>query len=478
MTGLTTVEAALAELERGDVVARIWRRDHTVWSPEPTGISDRLGWLSVTETIRGQVSGLQTLSQQVRAEGVRHVVLLGMGGSSLASEVMRRTFGSKAGYPELHVLDSTLPSAVSLIARSVDIAKALFVVSSKSGTTAEPNLLYRYFRMQAEREVGVAKAGRCFIAITDPGSPLAALGRSQGFREVFENDPTIGGRYSALSYFGMVPAALIGVDIGLLLQRADLMREWCSTDVAVRENPGALLGTVIGTLASKGRDKLTMMTSPSIASFGLWMEQLLAESTGKDRRGVVPVADELPCSPEAYGADRVFVHVRLERDDNDQQDGMVKELEKAGHPVFRIDLTDAYDLGAEFFRWEFATAVAASILHVQPFSQPHVQSAKDATNRLLAEFEKTGTMPSANGSDSFESLLSKASEGKYLAIMAYVRQTPEVDRAFAEFRRAVMESYRIATTLGYGPRYLHSTGQLHKGGPDTGLFLHIVEQQD
>jgi len=471
---LADVEAGLADIQRREVISRIWRGDHAVWKPDPTEIANRLGWLTVTDIMCEQVPDLQALARDIQEAGFRHVVLLGMGGSSLGPEVLRQTFGSEAGYPELIVLDSTVPGWVQGVADAIDPARALFIVSSKSGSTTEPNMFYLYFRGLVEKAVGKDQAGQHFIAITDPGSTLETLAREQGFRRLFLNPTDIGGRYSVLSYFGLVPAALAGMDLLKLLDRADCMREGCASCVPAHENPGAWLGVTMGVLAQHGRDKLTLVTSPSIRSFGLWVEQLIAESTGKEGKGIVPVADEPLAAPDRYGADRLFVYLRLEGDDNAATDAAIEEIQSSGQPVVRLDLRDKYDMGAEFYRWEMATAIAGAVLGINPFDQPNVQAAKDMTEGVLAQFESRGKLPEMAASGSLQGLLADAKPGDYLAIMAYVRQTPEVDRALASLREKVMERHGIATTLGYGPRFLHSAGQLHKGGPSSGLFLQLT----
>ena len=468
------IDATLSELQHRDLVERIWQRDHTVWKPDPTEISDRLGWLNVTDSMCEQFPALQAFAQDVRDDGFRHVVLLGMGGSSLGPEVIRQTFGSAPGFPELLVLDSTVPSAVQAVTEGIDPAKTLFLVSSKSGTTTEPLAFYSYFRGLVEEAVGKDKAGRHFVAITDPGTSLEKMAREHGFRRVFPNPPDIGGRYSVLSYFGLVPAALVGVDIPGLLDSADRMRKQCASSVPNHDNPGAWLGATMGTMARQGRDKLTLVTSPSISSFGLWVEQLIAESTGKEGRGIVPVAGEPLVDPASYGDDRLFVYLRLEGDDNADTDAAIAALQSSGQPVVRLELRDIYDLGAEFFRWEFATAVAGAILGIHPFDQPNVQQAKDGTVRGLQEHRASGRLPQAEADSSLAGLLSAAGTGDYVAIMAYVRQTPETDRTLEDLRRRIIGRHHIATTLGYGPRFLHSTGQVHKGGPDSGLFLQLT----
>ena len=470
------VESALADLQRRQVISRIWSGDHTVWKPDPTEIADRLGWLTVTDFMREQTPVLEAFADEVRDDGFRHFVLLGMGGSSLGPEVLRQTFSSAPSYPELIVLDSTVPAWVQSVADAVDPARTLFLVSSKSGSTTEPNMFYAYFRDLVEKAAGKDRAGRHFIAVTDAGTPLEQMGEKQGFRRVFLNPPDLGGRYSVLSYFGLVPAAIIGLDVGMLLDRVDGMRQVTASGVPVQENPGARLGALMGVHAQKGRDKLTLVTSPGISSFGLWVEQLIAESTGKEGLGIVPVAGEPVGSPDHYGDDRLFVYLRLDGDDNGESDEAIEAIEASGQPVVRLDLRDKYDLGAEFFRWELATAVAGSIIGINPFDQPNVQAAKDMTESVLGQFESSGELPAMEDSALLGKLLEMAGPGDYLAIMAYVLQTPGVDQALDALRRKVTERYGIATTVGYGPRFLHSTGQLHKGGPASGLFLQITTE--
>ena len=466
------VELALDDVREQQIIERIWHKDHTIWSDDPTEIADRLGWLNVTDMMEEQLPALTELAEEVKAAGTRQVVLLGMGGSSLGPEVLRQTLGVRQGYPELIVLDSTAPAWVRSVSERIDPEKTVFLVSSKSGTSVEPLVFSTYFRKLVEDAVGEDRAGSHFIAVTDPGTPLEAMAREQGFRRVFANPPDIGGRYSVLSYFGLVPAALAGYDVAELLERADRLREG-ATFVPCADNTCGWLGAVMGTLAKRGRNKLTLLTSPGLSSFGLWVEQLLAESTGKGGTGIVPVAGEPLMVPQAYGDDRLFAYVRLEDDENAETDAAVERLRAASHPVVRLDLKDHYDLGAEFFRWEMATAVAGHILGIQPFDQPNVQQAKDATNRLVAHYLEHGALPDRPTTLTLQELLGRVRPGAYLAIQAYTQQSPEIDEAISKLRRSVTERYRIATTTGYGPRYLHSTGQLHKGGPPDALFLQI-----
>ncbi len=471
------VRDALAKLTQSDVITRIWRKDHTVWKPDPREITDRLGWLTVTDFTRDHLPELKLFAEEVRGAGFRHIVLLGMGGSSLGAEVLRQVFGSAPGFPQLIVLDSTLPESIGAVTEATDPRRTLFLVSSKSGTTTEPLILYRYFRSLVEK-AGIDSAGTHFVAITDPATPLVRMAEAEKFRRIFLNPVDIGGRYSVLSYFGMAPAALIGVDIRAILEHVDAMREGCAAGMPVPDNPGSWLGACTATMSLKGRDKLTLLTSPSLSSFGLWVEQLIAESTGKEGKGIIPVAGEPVLGPESYGGDRLFIYFRLRDDDNLPTDTAIASLEKAGHPAVVLDMEGKPALGAEFYRWEFATAVAGALLGVNPFDQPDVQRAKAATERILKEYAASRKPPEPYSTGTLADLLEKTEPGDYFAILAYVRQTPETDAALAGLRQRVMSRYRVATTLGYGPRFLHSTGQLHKGGPDKGLFLQITTDHE
>ncbi len=468
----------LADLEQRNIVGRIWRKDHSVWKPDPAEITNRLGWLDITASMREQSSALPSFAAEVRAAGFQHVVLLGMGGSSLGAEVLNQIFSSAAGYPRLIVLDSTLPARVRTVTEAIDPAHTLFLVSSKSGTTVEPNSLFQYFKDLVTSVVGEGDVGNNFVAITDPGTPLSQLAEQESFRRCFINPPDVGGRYSVLSYFGLVPAALIGVDTVTLLDRADHIRQECVESKSTNQNPGALLGAIMGTLARLGRDKLTLLTSPSVSSFGLWVEQLVAESTGKDNKGIVPVVGEPLLESVQYGDDRLFVCLRMSNDDNPVIDAAVANIKTSQRPLVVLEMEGRYDLGAEFFRWEFATAVAGAILGIHPFDQPDVQAAKQATEAVLREYADSGKLPQAKETVSLAKLLTKAGSGDYLAILAYLPQTPGVDNLMADLRRRITAKYGLATTLNYGPRYLHSTGQLHKGGPNTGLFLMVTADHE
>jgi transaldolase / glucose-6-phosphate isomerase len=470
----TAVNAALASLTAQRIAERIWNRDHSVWSPQPTEIVDRLGWLDLPANMPGQAQSLMRFAREVKHAGYRHVVVLGMGGSSLSSVTLARTFGHPQGYPELIVLDSTVPESVQAVTDAIDPSATLFVVSSKSGTTMEPLLLYRYFRQLMVETCGAGHSGAHFVAITDPGTSLVDLAGSDGFRRVFQSDPDVGGRYSALTHFGLVPAALSGIDVEALLQRSGEMRDACAPDVPDAENPGLWLGACMGAMARQRIDKLTVLCSPGVAGFAVWAEQLVAESTGKNRTGIVPVVNEPLFATRHYGNDRFFVYLRLENDDNLRNDAAAEDLKRADFPLVVLRMRDRHDLGAEFFRWEFATAVAGAVLRVNPFDQPDVQASKTAAARMLRQYSSSPGLTAEAPSMTVGHLVSRAREGNYLAIMAYLHETPEADAALQELRRAVTERYHVPVTVGYGPRFLHSTGQLHKGGPDTGLFLQIA----
>ena len=460
-------------LDRQRVPERIWEKDYTLWSQNASEITNRLGWLDVMDSMHDQAPELETFGDEVCQEGISDVVLLGMGGSSLGAEVLNHTFGNKEGHPRLTVLDSVIPEAVNSVYESIDPGRTLFLVSSKSGTTSETRALFDYFYAIEVDNCG-SKAGHHFITITDRGSPLEKLGREKNFRRIFDNPEEIGGRYSVLSYFGLVPAVTLGIDIEELLSNADTMRRKCGPGVNAEDNEGCRLGAYLAALAKKGRDKVTFITSPSLESFGLWTEQLIAESTGKNGKGLIPVAGEPRVEGDLYGSDRQFVFLRSKNNDNRSEDSFVKQLASFGHPITMIEMENELELGALFYIWEFAIATAGLLIGIQPFNQPDVQRSKDATKRILEKYEDTGKLPSVEVRKSVYDLLSQAEENDYFAIMAYFRQTSKTDSVFYELRRQVLKNYKLATTLGYGPRFLHSTGQLHKGGPDKGLFLQVV----
>ncbi len=474
------VRATLAAWAAGGRVRRLWARDAALWSGADE--AGWLGWLGIAEAQLGRLEHLRRVAEDARTGGFTHALLLGMGGSSLCPAVLHETFGRIEGSPELHVLDSTDPAQVRSIEGKVDLARTLFIVSSKSGSTLEPNIFKQYFFARITQALGAERAGSRFIAITDPGSQMQRVAEADGFRHIFFGLPSIGGRYSALSDFGMVPAAVMGLDVARFLGQADEMANACAARVPVEENPGAVLGIILGVLARHGRDKVTLIASPGIRDLGAWLEQLLAESTGKDGRGLIPVDREPAGPPAAYGADRLFVYLRLATAPDRAEDERVAALETAGQPVVRITVEDPYGLGAEFFRWEFATAVAGAVLGINAFNQPDVEASKIATRRLTDEYEKTGTLPPespvrvGDGTlvATLRAHLGKIAPGDYVALLAYVEMTAAHEAPLQAIRRAVRDRYRVATCLGFGPRFLHSTGQAYKGGPNTGVFLQIT----
>jgi len=513
------VDDALAEMKENRIMARIWAHDHTVWKPEPTEITNRLGWLHSAEVMMENLPRLERLVEAVRAAGYTHALLLGMGGSSLAPEVFRKTFGVKKGYLDLAVLDSTDPGAVLAHAERLDLSRTLFIVATKSGGTVETLSFFKFFYNRVVEALGEKRAGAHFIAITDPGSELAdaaslttdaaslttdaaslttdaaslttdaasLTAERYRFRATFLNDPNIGGRYSALSYFGLVPAALVGVDVGLLLGCALAASSGCESCVASGDNPGARLGSTLGELAKAGRDKATFILSPAIASFGDWVEQLIAESTGKEGQGILPVVGEPLGPPQVYGDDRLFVHLRLDDDAASSRDvaaaslthdAALSALEAAGHPVVRLNLHDRYDLGGQFFLWEMATAVAGHRLGINPFDQPNVEAAKVLAREMVSEYMEKGTLPPGESApltaEAWSEFLAQVQAGDYIALQAYLQPTAETDAALAALRLRLRDHYRLATTVGYGPRFLHSTGQLYKGDAGSGLFVQFT----
>ena len=494
------VKAEAESWQAGGKMQRLWQRDAALW----TGSDEAgwLGWLDIVEEQIAQHDQLQKIAKEVQQRGFQHVLLLGMGGSSLCPEVLRMTFGRSTHFPNLHVLDSTDPAQVKAFEHQIDIQKTLFIVSSKSGSTLEPNIFKQYFFERTKQAVGATRAGSHFIAITDPGSKMQQVAEADRFLHVFFGRPSIGGRYSALSNFGMVPAAVMGLDTKRFLNQAAQMAQTCGASVAVGENPGAMLGIILGTAANARRDKVTIITSPGISDLGAWLEQLLAESTGKVGKGIIPVDREQLGAPNVYGNDRVFAYVRLESGADADQDAKIAVIEQAGHPVVRIAISDIYDLGAEFFRWEIATAVAGAIIGINAFNQPDVEASKVATRSLTSEYEKTGSLPAEKSifedagiklfSDeknakelaktvSDQSLagylkahLARIKPGNYFAVLGYVQMNGEHETALQAIRHAVRDKKHVATCLGFGPRFLHSTGQAYKGGPNSGVFLQVT----
>ncbi|MFQ5520020.1 MAG: bifunctional transaldolase/phosoglucose isomerase, partial [Candidatus Methylomirabilia bacterium] len=489
------------ELQLNGFVEGMWAKRPELWSedpPEQKRIANRLGWLASPELMAKELPRLKRFAAAVRAEGFRHVVLLGMGGSSLAPEVMRAVLGVQSGSPAFTMLDSTDPAAILETERSVPIRETLFLVASKSGTTIEPNALAAYFKDRL-KAAGVSQSAKHLVAITDEGTPLHEQALQDGYREVFVNPADIGGRYSALSFFGLVPAALMGLDLAGLLGWSRGMALLCSPTTAIAQNPGVALGIIMGTAARSGRDKLTLITGPRLRPFGLWIEQLIAESTGKRGTGIVPIAGEPLGTPELYGDDRLFVRLRLHGGDPEEhdRDGKVERLRSAGHPIVNIRLVEPLGIGAEFVRWEIATATAGALLGINPFDEPNVQQAKDATKGLLGRYAAEGRLPAPGprlsvdgiglafdsaiseqmgdpGTDPIEALrrfLELIQPGDYVGLLAYFPRDASLEERLAALRLALRNRARVATMFGYGPRYLHSTGQLHKGGQNSGVFL-------
>lgn len=471
-------KARLAQWQETHFADRMWRKDPLLWSAKPVGeIINRLGWLTLPEVMAKSIDDLTSFAKDVKAKGFKHAVVLGMGGSSLAPDVFHKMFGSAAGFPQLLVLDSTHPAAVRAVEKQIDPAKTLFIVSSKSGTTIEPNSFFDYFWARVS---AVTKTpGDHFVAVTDPDTTLAKLGAERKFRRVFIAVPDVGGRYSALTMFGLVPAAVIGLDLKRLLDQALTMQKDCAPSVAEPQNPGLVLGAALGELALAGRDKVTFVTDAPLAAFPDWIEQLIAESTGKDDKGILPVAEETLGSPQSYGKDRVFVSVQLNGDAKLEK--QLDALQTAGHPVIRMRLAEKADLGQEFFRWEFAIAAAGAVIGIHPFNQPDVELAKnlarEAMKRTAAGTGKAASSatPIASAGDAIKKLLGSIKPGDYFAIQAYLAPNAATTDALQKMRVTLRDRLQVATTLGYGPRFLHSTGQMHKGGPNTGVFLQLID---
>lgn len=497
----SSVAERVAKLEAEQASKRVWSVDPTLWTEDSAGqaeIRKRMGWLEAPERSRPLVADLERFVKECQSAGLTHVLLLGMGGSSLAPEVLSETFGTAEvnGKPglELIILDSTDPGQVRAAARWSSLENTLYIVSSKSGTTSEVNAYLDYFWARARRRLG-DRAGEHFVAITDPGTKLEQLAHERKFRRVFLADPTVGGRNSALTAFGLVPAALLGMDVEKLLDRAGWMAAQCAADLPAGRNPGLVLGAVMGEAYCQGRDKLTLLADPQVATFGAWLEQLVAESSGKLGKGIVPVDQEPVVNPRKYSQDRLFVYLRFDG----QEEARARKIQASGQPVLTLTLRDAYDLGAEFYRWEFATAVACAVLGVNSFDQPDVQDNKDRTNRKVKAYQETRSLdegepiwegaggrvygwdfPGLNGAktlaDVVKAFVDQAREGDYIAINAYVPRNPRTFNRLQQLRSGFVKSTGRATTLGFGPRFLHSTGQLHKGGANNGLFLQITQR--
>ncbi|HVB88359.1 MAG TPA: bifunctional transaldolase/phosoglucose isomerase [Candidatus Dormibacteraeota bacterium] len=482
-------------------VKRLWGRDASLWTNSDEG--KWLDWLAITEDQISNLKRFERLVEDVRSAGFTHAALLGMGGSSLCVEVLSLTFGKISGHPEMFALDSTDPAQILALEEKLDLAKTVFIVSSKSGSTLEPNIFEQYFFERVKQTVGPAEVAKHFIAITDPGSHLQKAAEAAGFRHIFYGVPGIGGRYSALSNFGMVPGAIQGIDIGKFLDRAEEMVHACASVVPADQNPGVVLGSILGTLQKNGRDKVTIIASPAIFDLGAWLEQLLAESTGKQGKGLIPVDRERLGSPDVYGRDRVFAYLRLESDPDSRQDAAVDAFENAGQPLVRISVRDIYDVAQEFFRWEIATAVAGSVIGINAFNQPDVEASKIETLKLTDAYEKSGSLPSespilkdgdiqlftdpknaadlARAAANDKSLtgllrahLHRLEPGDYFAVLGYLNRDAANESKLQAIRHVIRDKYHVATCLGFGPRFLHSTGQAYKGGPNSGVFLQIT----
>jgi transaldolase/glucose-6-phosphate isomerase len=500
----SAVQGTLADWKKGDKMKRLWAGDASLWSNQDE--SKWIGWLTEPDkpiSNEPRYSDYTKLAEDIQKAGFTHAVLLGMGGSSLCVEVFEKTFGKIGAQPQMHVLDSTDPAQIRTLEKSIDIAKTVFIVASKSGSTLEPNIFKEYFYDLTSKAVGAGEAGKRFIAITDPGSHMQTVAEQGGFRAIFYGVPSIGGRYSALSNFGKVPASIQGVDLSKFIANVDEMAKACGADVSADQNAGAILGAILGTLQKTGRDKVTIFASEGISDLGAWLEQLLAESTGKIGKGLIPVDLETIGSPEVYGNDRIFAYVRLESGADPKLDAAVSALEKAGHPVIHISVADKYDLGEEFYRWEIATAVAGSIIGINPFNQPDVEASKIETRKLTDQYEKEGKLPAeapfyedkgiklfsdpkntealkaAAGSNPtlvsyLKAHLARIKPNDYFALLAYVERNDAHKKTLQTARLAVRDKKHVATCLGFGPRFLHSTGQAYKGGPNTGVFLQVT----
>jgi transaldolase / glucose-6-phosphate isomerase len=491
------VQSSIDDWKKNNKVSRLWERDASLWTNDDE--AKWLGWLNIVDDQLGEIATLKNIAADIKKAKFKHAVLLGMGGSSLCPEVLRLTFGKIKGFPELHVLDSTDPAQIKALQAKLDLKSTICIVSSKSGSTLEPNIYKQYFFEQVRKKVGDKEVGNRFIAITDPGSKMQTVAEGDHFRKVFFGVPSIGGRYSALSDFGMVPGAIMGIDIPKFLKITDEMVKGCGSSVTADKNPGVILGAILGTAAVHGRDKVTIIASPGIHDLGAWLEQLLAESTGKVGKGIVPVDRETLGKPAVYGNDRVFAYLRLKTKPNEAQDAAVAALEKAGQPVIRIELPNIYNLGQEFFRWEIATAVAGSIIGINAFNQPDVEASKIETKKLTTEYEQKGSLPAETpffkgsgvklyaddkntaalkgGSklaDVLRTHLGRIHAGDYFGVLGYITMNDANAKALQKIRLAVRDNKKVATVAEFGPRFLHSTGQAYKGGPNSGVFLQIT----
>jgi len=497
----TTVKKNVNDWRALGKVRLLWQRDAGLWTNDDE--CKWLGWLDVADSQLANAAKLKDFAAEIKAAGFADILLLGMGGSSLCPEVLSLTYPQTPGFPRLHILDSTDPAQIKSVEKKINLAKTLFIVSSKSGSTLEPNIYKQYFFERVQQAVGADKAGSRFIAITDPGSKMQLVAERDRFRHIFYGVPSIGGRYSALSSFGMVPAAAMGLDVDKFLGRTKQMVDACAAATPVEQNPGVMLGVILGSAAKTGRDKITLITSPGIGDLGAWLEQLIAESTGKAGKGIIPVDREALGAPEVYGNDRIYAYLRLASEPDSAQDAHVAALEKSGQPVVRIGVSDTYNLGQEFFRWEIATAVAGSIIGINAFNQPDVEASKIETRKLTSEYEAQGSLPAEKpvveeggfklftdgknaaelrksaGSDLslanyLRAHLARIKPGDYFAVLGYIEMNPENESLLQALRMSVRDKKHVATCLGFGPRFLHSTGQAYKGGPNSGVFLQIT----
>jgi transaldolase/glucose-6-phosphate isomerase len=497
----TAVKATLDDWNAKKKVSRLWAKDKSLWSN--TDEDKWLGWLTIANEQMAHKEQFKKIAEEIRAAGFTHTLLLGMGGSSLCVEVLKLTFGKVVGFPETFVLDSTDPAQVKAVEKQVNLAKTICIVSSKSGSTLEPNIFKQYFFERIKQTVGAAEAGKHFIAITDPGSKMEQVAKADGFRHIFYGLPSIGGRYSALSDFGLIPGAIQGIDVANFLYRAEEMAHDCGAETPADQNPGVVLGAILGTLQKHGRDKVTIFTSSAVHDLGAWLEQLLAESTGKEGKGLIPVDREEIGAPEIYGNDRVFAYLHEQGASDATQEAAVAALEKAGQPVVRIVLKDTYDVAGEFFRWEIATAVAGSVIGINAFNQPDVEASKIETRKLTTEYEQKGSLPNESpivadggillytdpknaadlkqtaGSDTtlvayLKAHFNRLKAGDYFAVLGYIQMNDEHEKALQAIRHTVRAKKHVATCLGFGPRFLHSTGQAYKGGPNSGVFLQVT----
>ncbi len=492
------LDAATADWQTTGKIERFWRKDSSLWTRD--GEEKWQGWIDIVERQQKDLAAFSALAADVKSAGFKSVLLLGMGGSSLCPEVLSATFGHQSGFPALHIVDSTNPAQVKAARDTVNPAETLFIVASKSGSTLEPNILKQYFFEETKKAVGAEKAGSHFLAITDPGSKMEQVAKADGFRHIFYGDPEIGGRYSALSNFGVIPATVSGLDIAKLLGEA--AKGVAASKQPLAQNPGVRLGLLLGTAHNAGRNKITFFTSPEIYDLGAWLEQLIAESTGKQGKGITPVDREAIAAPEAYGSDRVFAYIRLAGTAEASLDAKVAALEAAGHPVVHFELADRYEIFGQFFTWEIATAVAGSVMEINPFNQPDVESAKVEARSLTSAYEETGKLPERSpiledggiklyAAEAYATALKNSATqpnlvaylrahlgqihaGDYFAAVAFLPMFPEHEAAIQEFRHKVRDAKKVATCLGFGPRFLHSTGQDYKGGPNTGVFLQIT----